>query len=189
MTMKEFRMRKLAHLAAAAVGAAALAVTLTAPVAANAGTSAPASTAQHTAAHRSLQDSANPVLAATQVVILWNDYTGLCVDDSSAYGLRAISCNSLNYQQWAMSYNNGANAYTFKNQHTGRCIDDSSGPGLRAISCNGLNYQQWFLNPALGYTLRDVHTRLCLDDSQYGLRTYTCNGTPGHDNAHQDWSF
>jgi hypothetical protein len=120
---------------------------------------------------------------ATRYTTWWmNNYvTGLCVDDSAPYGLRAIGCNGLNYQLWYQVWRGGIN-YAMQNVHTGRCLDDSAPYGLRSYPCNGQNYQEWTVESSGAahfgwFVLKNVHTGLCLDDSAaYGLRAFQCNG-------------
>lgn len=76
--------------------------------------------------------------------VLRNLATGQCIDDSFAYGLRAISCNGLSYQVWAWTnFNGGYGRSPFQNQNTGRCMDDSFAYGLRHYDCNQSQYQTW----------------------------------------------
>jgi hypothetical protein len=81
---------------------------------------------------------------ADDIHVLRNYHTGRCIDDSFESGLRAFTCNGMDYQQWRAHWVTGLTA-TLQNVHTGRCIDWSENFGLRPFTCNGLNYQQWNL--------------------------------------------
>jgi hypothetical protein len=121
--------------------------------------------------------TSKPGVAPSFATPLWNlinANTHRCVDDSAGYGLRANTCNGLNYQQFQMPGFGQTIDTIIKNQQTGYCLDDSLGYGLRAIACNGLDYQQWFYDydSVTGkYALNNVVTGRWLDDSaNYGLR-------------------
>ena len=78
-------------------------------------------------------------IPANDPIFDWsNHHTGLCLDDSS-HGLRALSCNGLDFQDWNTSFGTSS---VLQNVHTGLCLDDSSF-GLRAITCNNLDFQDW----------------------------------------------
>lgn len=112
-----------------------------------------------------------------------NRNTGRCVDDSTSYGVRAFSCNGLNYQRWFTNQGSFAE-FVLTNQATGRCLDDSN-YGLRSIGCNGGAFQKWLLQDrGNGVEVRNVWTGKCLDDSGAGLRTFSCNGL-----NYQRWNF
>lgn len=78
-------------------------------------------------------------------------FSGRCLDDSNAYGLRAYPCNGSAYQKWQSlitetnldhwRYWIGAPA-GLRNHLTNRCLDDSS-LGLRTFGCNGTVFQRW----------------------------------------------
>lgn len=105
-----------------------------------------------------------------------NRFTGRCVDDSAAYGLRSFSCNGLDFQRWDRRPSYFPN-YALANLNTGSCLDDSS-YGLRAIPCNGYGYQRWLIQDrGNGIEIQNAQTAKCLDDSSYGLRTFVCNNT------------
>ncbi|BCJ37009.1 hypothetical protein Athai_45120 [Actinocatenispora thailandica] len=76
----------------------------------------------------------------THVDTFKNAMTATCLDDSSL-GLRLVTCNGLNYQEWRVTWY-GAWA-ELRNVHTNRCLDDTSGHGLRAAGCNGGAWQRW----------------------------------------------
>jgi hypothetical protein len=84
-----------------------------------------------------------------------NVATGLCLDDSSTYGLRGFGCNSASYndgyQKWMVlnySVDNSSivEDVQLENAATGLCLDDSSA-GLRAYTCSNSSwhegYQAW----------------------------------------------
>lgn len=78
--------------------------------------------------------------------------TGRCVDDSSAYGLRAFPCNGMTYQFFAsqlMASDVNMQKRTFQNVNTGACMDYSSPYGLRGFPCNGTQYQNWWVRNLL----------------------------------------
>ncbi|MFF4830064.1 hypothetical protein ACFY20_46000 [Streptomyces sp. NPDC001312] len=74
---------------------------------------------------------------------LKSQFTGLCLDDSDAYGTRMYSCNASQFQSWYVHrWNDGT--LELKNQATGRCLDDSRAYGLRTYPCNATTYQSWY---------------------------------------------
>ncbi|KDN87417.1 RICIN domain-containing protein [Kitasatospora cheerisanensis] len=110
-------------------------------------------------------------------VVLVNQNTGRCIDDSLGYGLRAFGCNGLDYQQFT-AHKWGDGTWELKNRNTQRCIDDSAGAGLRAFGCNALNYQSWFEHKWDDGTreLKNQNTGRCIEDSAgSGLRAQGCN--------------
>lgn len=112
-----------------------------------------------------------------------NNYTGSCLDDSDAFGLRTIPCNGTSFQKWNVHVWNDATR-ELKNLATGRCLDDN-GIDLRTVACNSMTYQSWFVE-GRGWgkiALRNQFTNKCLDDSVYGLRTIGCQDG----NTHQNW--
>lgn len=121
-------------------------------------------------------DESDAVLYQARIGLIKNRFTGRCVDDSEAYGLRAIGCNGLNFQRWDRRPSYFPN-YHLANMNTGRCLDDSS-YGLRTFGCNGYGYQRWLIRDmGDGIELQNAQTGKCLDDSSYGLRTFVCNET------------
>ncbi len=126
---------------------------------------------------------------STTVVKLINDYTGKCVDDSSAYGLRAIACKQGDgNQKWLLkvSSTSPVQAQVLQDQSTGLCIDDSFSNGLRAIKCNGDLNQGWVVLYDANFALQDDYTAYCMDDSaKYGLRAIACRQGDGN----QQWNF
>ncbi|GAA2141119.1 hypothetical protein GCM10009760_25030 [Kitasatospora kazusensis] len=108
---------------------------------------------------------------------LQDQNTGRCIDDSGAYGLRAFSCNGLNYQTWYATY--FGSWFSLTNGNTGRCIDDSLAYGLRSFDCNLQSYQNWQIIAQYGdgsQVLQNQNTGRCIDDSgAYGLRSFPCN--------------
>ncbi|RLL68061.1 RICIN domain-containing protein [Streptomyces sp. Z26] len=84
-------------------------------------------------------------------VHVWNDgtrrlqsrFSGKCLDDSAAYGLRMFDCNSETFQSWYVKrWNDGT--IELRNQATGKCLDHSAAYGLRTFSCNSSRFQSWF---------------------------------------------
>nr|BFD90988.1 hypothetical protein KitaXyl93_23480 [Kitasatospora sp. Xyl93] len=75
--------------------------------------------------------------------ILKNRSTGLCLDDSDQYHLRAIPCNATPFQLWNI-YDRADGAVQITNEETGNCLDDSFEFGIRAIGCNGMGFQRWW---------------------------------------------
>ncbi|MGW7352998.1 RICIN domain-containing protein [Streptomyces sp. NPDC054784] len=82
---------------------------------------------------------------------VWNDgtrrlqsrFSGKCLDDSAAYGLRMFDCNSETFQSWYVKrWNDGT--IELRNQATGKCLDHSAAYGLRTFSCNSSRFQSWF---------------------------------------------
>jgi hypothetical protein len=138
--------------------------------------------------------TASPAVAAVRVprsaaadpfgpyVIMQNEATNRCLDDSFAFGLRAFPCNRLSYQRWdvavAVSFTRGL-SLTLRNQNTRRCLDDSSAFGLRTFPCNFSEYQHFYpliISLDGGTELINGMTRRCVDDSfAFGLRSYPCN--------------
>jgi hypothetical protein len=123
-----------------------------------------------------------------------NGNTGLCIDDSSQFGLRGFGCNAPSYnngfQSWII-FQDSAGNWQLQNEHTGLCIDDSSQFGLRGFPCNGPSYnngfQKWIPHGNFPYQLQNANTGLCIDDSsQFGLRGFPCNG-PSFSNGFQAW--
>jgi hypothetical protein len=128
---------------------------------------------------------------------LQNGNTGLCIDDSSQYGLRGYACEynapsyANGYQSWIV-YVDSAGHWQLQNENTGLCIDDSSQYGLRGYACNASSYtngyQQWIPTGSNPFQLQNVNTGLCIDDSsQYGLRGYACNAS-SYTNGYQKWT-
>ena len=97
-----------------------------------------------TAAHAATPKPKGPAIADGTVYYyaLKNQNTGRCVDDSWDYGLRAFTCNGLNYQNFNW-YKQSDGTWVVQNQNTGRCIDDSNDYGLRAFGYNALSYQRF----------------------------------------------
>ncbi|MEV7004322.1 RICIN domain-containing protein [Streptomyces sp. NPDC093982] len=134
-----------------------------------------------TAAQAATPKPEGPTMGAdgtTYYYVLKNQNTGRCVDDSWAYGLRAFTCNALNYQNFNW-YRQSDGTWVIQNQNTGRCIDDSLDYGLRAFGCNYLSYQRWtIIYQSDGTkTLKNQNTGRVIDDSTgYGLRAFGYNG-------------
>ncbi|MFI1364919.1 RICIN domain-containing protein [Streptomyces griseochromogenes] len=113
----------------------------------------------------------------TYYYALKNQNTGRCVDDSWDYGLRAFTCNGLNYQNFNW-YNQSDGTWVIQNQNTGRCIDDSTAYGLRAFSCNYQSFQRWTIvyQSDGTKTLKNQNTGRVIDDStDFGLRAFGYN--------------
>ena len=86
------------------------------------------------------RDTPQSLNGITYSYALQNQNTGRCVDDSFAYGLRAFTCNGMNFQKFNF-YQQSNGSWVLQNQNTGRCVDDSLAYGLRAFTCNGMNFQ------------------------------------------------
>lgn len=132
-----------------------------------------------TAAHAVTPKPKSPAIADGQIYYyaLQNQNTGRCVDDSWDYGLRAFTCNGLNYQNFNW-YKQTDGTWVIQNQNTGRCIDDSTDYGLRAFGCNYLSYQRWTIvyQSDGTKTLRNQNTGRVMDDStDFGLRAFGYN--------------
>lgn len=74
-----------------------------------------------------------------------NMATGLCLDDSRDYHLRAIGCNGLIYQQWIVSRRWPDGSFQLSSNGTGLCLDDSNAYHLRTFACGGTQtpWQSW----------------------------------------------
>ncbi|MEU9497889.1 RICIN domain-containing protein [Streptomyces sp. NPDC048196] len=133
-----------------------------------------------TAAHAVTPRPKGPAIANGQIYFyaLKNQSTGRCVDDSWGAGLRAFTCNGLNYQNFNW-YPQSDGTWVIQNQNTGRCIDDSADYGLRAFGCNYSAYQRWsIIYQSDGTkTLKNQNTGRVMDDSlDFGLRAFGYNG-------------
>jgi hypothetical protein len=119
-------------------------------------------------------DTSTGIQAIYRVV---NRNTGRCMDESWAYGLRAMGCNGLTFQYFSFDATSVAGTYYIRSSETGRCVDDSLAYGLRTYACNGLDFQRWFMYSYDGATiLQNLKTGRCIDDSYaYGLRAFDCN--------------
>ncbi|GHI10507.1 hypothetical protein AQI88_31035 [Streptomyces cellostaticus] len=132
-----------------------------------------------TTAHAVTPKPKGPAIADGQIYYyaLQNQNTGRCVDDSWDYGLRAFTCNGLNYQNFNW-YKQTDGTWVIQNQNTGRCIDDSTDYGLRAFGCNYLSYQRWTIvyQSDGTKTLKNQSTGRVIDDSlDFGLRAFGYN--------------
>jgi hypothetical protein len=131
--------------------------------------------------------------------------SNLCLDDSTAHGLRLFPCNSASnvngYQKFTLvinPYSGEANAYEIKNVKTGRCLDSSAAYGVRSFGCNRASYENGYQEWSPAELQQDgggidqtqwynSATRNCLDFSAaYGLRGFGCNQA-SFDNGYQDW--
>jgi hypothetical protein len=121
----------------------------------------------------------NSVVAPLVTDTFRNQATGRCIDDSFQFGLRALICNGLGFQQWNVRVWPD-NTQELKNVATGRCIDHSFDQGFRAFPCNGLGFQRWIVTPRPNGSIafQNQATHRCMDDSfQFGLRAIPCNGS------------
>ncbi|MET9887340.1 helix-turn-helix domain-containing protein [Streptomyces sp. NPDC006430] len=71
---------------------------------------------------------------------LRNHATGACLD-SSASGLRGVSCTRAPSQKWAVTAWTDASV-EIKSRASGACLDDGEA-GLRAVPCDGSDHQKW----------------------------------------------
>jgi len=128
--------------------------------------------------------TAAPAAVGMEVV---NGATGLYLDDSDQFGLRAYPGNGGVYQKWYVT-EWADNTRELRNQATGRCLDDSLESGLRTYPCNKSRYQSWYFyanDYSPGYvSLKNQQTGLVLDDSSAGLRCIAYYG-----NSYQAWDI
>ncbi|WP_084721693.1 RICIN domain-containing protein [Rhodococcus marinonascens] len=113
---------------------------------------------------------------AGRINTVQNRVTGACLDNSS-FGLRAFSCNGLDFQRWNFLFTDDL-VYVVQNLSTGLCLDHSTQNGLRALGCNtGSVSQRWVvMDLGNGIQFQTVLNNNCLDDSGLGLRAISCNG-------------
>ncbi|WP_406283133.1 RICIN domain-containing protein [Streptomyces sp. NBC_00209] len=126
-----------------------------------------------------------------------NGLYGVCLDDSSNYGLRAHTCSNESYnngyQSWRAAVD-GVNMQ-FKNTKTHLCLDGSSLHGVRTHTCSDASYdngyQKWRTYWAPGghwVSWQNVATGKCLDySSGHGLRLHDCSWA-AWDNGYQAWN-
>ena len=152
---------------AAALGAVALAVTLTTPSA-----------------------SASTILFTSR---LYNFQTGLCLDSNGAgnvYTDNINDCNGSNeYQNWNV-WSNGNLGLGLQDQATGLCLDSNSAGQVYTDACDADDaYQEWTGGGAgQGHTFEDVATGLCLDSNGAG-NVYTDDIDGCNWDNYQSWSW
>lgn len=107
--------------------------------------------------------------------------TSLCLDDSLASGVRALSCDGLNDQKFTFPLPQPDGSTEIKNVQTGQCLKDSVTSGLGSDACTGSANQLWqtpYFRSYL-YQIQNVKTGRCIDDSPTnGLRMVACGYGP-----------
>ncbi|MET1073028.1 MAG: hypothetical protein ABWY11_10325 [Umezawaea sp.] len=119
-----------------------------------------------------------------------NFQTGMYLDDSFEYGLRAIEPNGGSYQKWWVTVWSD-NTRELKNYVTGRCVEANDGGGVFAAkSCTKSRLQSWefvanyYFEHYHYFAMENQQNGCALDHSgQYGLRCITYYG-----NGYQAWN-